>query len=283
MDIQKLVEFNGVLLIKEDATYGSLAGVNFLNQTINVVTEGENGELELYEGLKIDDVEFVEFICELGDEIVMNRDIIAIANNNYEIEILEDRNVTLHLLNDELERVMTGNPIPFNDVTKHFAKITQMANVEVVGNMYEVNLLAEEIEDEEVGISFDFDIKIAKEVKDGYIQYLYVCNNKEKEEIDLINVVFVGAEILDGTYKRETISYDEYEAMVLNGRLTEVSQGELRNYALGMLHVGKPTVIEDEDGFEYEEEDECDCEYCLAENNEQCRDCGEFVEDCDCL
>ena len=290
MDIQKLVGFNGMIYDKENELFGSLAGVNFLNGTIIIAVETgeEDGEVVLVEDLKMEDVELLPLICSFDGNAIISRDILSIDDKLYEIELLEDNNITLHLLNNELERVLTGWSIPMELAEKELNRIKENKEVELVANFYEIGgVFEEEVEEEEY--SFDFDIKIAKRGKDGYIEYLYACNDKKNEQIDLITVVFVGAEILDNAYERQTISYDEFEALLESGTLQEVGQGELRNYALGMLHGNTATndvaddYEEDYEEEDYEEEEDCDCDHCTSLREDVCQDCNEYIEDCDCI
>ena len=284
MDIQKLVGFNGMIYDKENELFGSLAGVNFLNGTIIIAVETgeEDGEVVLVEDLKMEDVEFLPLISFDGTAII-SRDVLAIDGKLYEIELLEDNKITLHLLNEELERVLTGWSIPMELAEKELNRIKENKEVELVANFYEIGGVFEEEEVEEEEYDFNFDVKVAKRNKDGYIEYLYACNDKKNEQIDLITVVFVGAEILDNAYERQTISYDEFEALLESGAIQEVGQGELRNYALGMLHGNTaPTDVVEEDYEEEEEEEDCDCEYCTSVEDDICQDCKSYVEDCDC-
>lgn len=277
MNIQKLVGFNGMVFLKEEEVFGSLAGVNFLDETIVVAVDLENGEKHILEGVKLEDVELLTYLCDFDGEPIIDRDVLFIADKLYEIELLEGDKVTLHLLDEELERKLTGWAIPVSKLAEELGRIQENKEIELVANLFEIGGVEVVDEEEAEEDKLDFNIKIGKKLADGHIQYLYVCNNKIKEEIDLINVVFVGADLIEEeAYERETVSYEEYLERLESGKLIEVGQAELRNYALGVLH-GKQAEMDLDD---YNCGEHCGC-HDEDEDEEFCA-CGEYIEDCTC-
>src|SRR5690606_6499815 len=85
--------------------------------------------------------------------------------------------------------------------------------------------------------------------------YYYACNNKEEKEIDLIKVIFIGTQLIEEKYERLTVPYEEFEDMVNDNVITEVSPHQLQQYAINKMS----NSVYTEDGYEVEYAD-CDCE-----------------------
>lgn len=154
-------------------------------------------------------------------------------------------------------------------------------------------------------VDFDFTVQVLRSNVDNEIKYFYACNDKENERVDVMSVVFMGADILDNDYTRETFSYDGYEVLLEKGEFTVVGENELRNYAVGAVYGNRNKAVvreeeedagvicgvtcdcdfecddyesdyyrQDEDEDEYEDED--------FEDEEACEYCGDVDFDCDC-
>lgn len=252
-------QLNGFVADKENGIIGAVAGVDFIKQTISILTDDE----EIFV-VSLGNVEFLEEIGAIGQVGVINHDVVGTADGKlYEIVLVDKNSVQLHLLNKKLERVEAGDVIAKTDLH------VLAPYVEVLGNLYE-------LEPENV---VDFNIKVVRKNTEDGVVFFYACNNVEREEVDLIKVVFVGHQILkEETYQRITVSHDEYLELVENGVVIETDPSALLNYVTGLMY-GKSEVavdVEDED-FEddFEDEDE-DLE------EEYCEECGETVDNCDC-
>jgi len=185
---------------------GEVAGVDFRNGLYVLVDD--NGEEH---AVKIEDVEILEEAFVLHGLSIFNKDVLgSIEGKLYQVE-LHGEDVQLHLLDDNLEVVASGEVFtPTEDVVKGFEQIFDLQ-----GNIYELI--------PELPQKPDFNIKIVKDFDGKHFTYFYACNNKETEEVDLIKVVFIGHQLLEEEYTRITLSYDVFQDSIEAGTLKEVS------------------------------------------------------------
>lgn len=293
----ELKKFEGLVYDKETEVLGVLVSINYLTGEAVVITE---------DGEWVSDVENLEILDKITDidgDTIINRDVfVAVGefavetgsdiDKMWEIELLENGEVVLHLLDKELNRVKTGESFD-----KELLRLYVPSALTVLGNIHEL-----ELEEEK---TVDFNITVVRQVVDGKLEYLYACNNKAKEEVDLISVIFVGSTLLEEEdYERTTVTHEEYLEYIDTGLITEVSPRELQNYVTGLMFGLKNDDTEDEeicgvncgcampcedlieaieDSAEEEEEGDCNCDYCVAEaNGDYCDECGDFHEDCKC-
>lgn len=274
----KLQQLNGFAFDTETNVLGAIASVDFLKQTVTILTDEDEQVVA-----KLDNVKFLEQIGYIGNNGIINHDVVTTADGTlYEIVLQEDgQNVQLHVLGNKLERIEAGDVIAKTDLTVLEPYVT------FVGNINELEPVA----------LVDFNIKVVRsQLFHEDITYFYACNNAELEEVDLIKVVFVGHQLLEETaYERFTLTHEQYVEAVEGGTITETTPQNLMNYITGLTY-GVSSRFETEEFEEeyYEDEDEvedeevsedCDCIDCrLAREDEvdSCEDCGEDEEDCEC-
>jgi hypothetical protein len=269
----KFNQLEGFAFDNESKSLGAIAGVNFVKQTMEILTDEEEVVVA-----KLENVVFLEEIGYIGNEGIINHDVVMSADGKlFEIELQEDgKHVQLHLLDKGLNRTELGDSILKEDLS------VLAPYVELVGNKFEL----EPEEDE----TLDFNIRIVRTHENGEFGYSYACNNIAKEEIDLIKVLFIGHKLLEEkAYERVTVSHEEYIALVESGKLKEVSPNELMNYVTGMTYNPSSEVEAEYNDNDEEDEnlDNCDCYECRMARGEDvdedyCDECGEQDEDCDC-
>jgi len=266
----KFNQLNGFAFDKESDAIGAIAGVDFINQTMTILADDDE---MIVASMK--NVVFLENIGYIGKQGVVNHDVLQTTDEKlYEIILLADGNVQLHLLNRKLERVEAGDIITKEDLhtLEHY--------VTLVGNKYE-------LEPEQ---SVDFNIVVVREnTPENGITYYYACNNAEVEEVDLIKVVFVGHQLLEEEkYERITMSHEEYLDAVDAEMLKEVGQNELLNYVTGLAYGKKSSVAKT--NVEVDDLDECE-DFCDDEDSDNCDgdslddfcdECGNHEYDCEC-
>jgi hypothetical protein len=262
---------------KEDLLAGVKA-VDLIDQTVTLQDEEENEAV-----FAISETELLEEVGVFNGVTVFNRDVFQRTDGKLlEVELQKDGQVVFYELGAGLERGKSGTAM---NAEVSLKRIEQHNTAELVGNIYELEVIEEEVFD------FGFNVKVVKDFNGEYYTYYYACNNKAKEEIDLIKVVFVGHQLIkEEEYQRDTVSYEEFAEAVHTGELEEVSQQELANYAYGVLAGAKSDI---EDDYDYEEEYEEDFEdedfdedfededgdACVVPT---CQDCEEEVDNCTC-
>lgn len=267
MDFKK--ECSGFVVDKKSKQFGILAGIDFMENTVSILTE--DGSVTA----KYENVLFLETIGKVGDKILIDHDVVESFDGRYfELELVNGgKEVQLYLLNKQLKRVKLSDLIEKERI--HIIETI----AKYIGNVYTLEPLK----------GVDFNIKIVR-TKDDLVYY-YACNNKVNEEIDLIKVVFVGNDLLpEEDYKRLTASYKEYLDMLKKNIITEVTPRELQKYVTDIMY-GRKTVepkapekapekccgeCEDCNG-----KCDCNCE-CDCEDNDTCPDCGKPWDNCDC-
>jgi hypothetical protein len=197
---------------------GNIGEISYLKNSVVLVDE--NGDLH---EANLDEITFLEEIGELGEDVIYDHDVLENSwGKKWEVELQEDKQkVTFYLLDNKLNRVEKGKAIELEE----FSSLSEL--VSLVGNLYELK--------SDIPV-VDFNINIVKDFNGDYYTYFYACNNKEKNQIDLIKVVFVGTYLLEEEdYSRRTLSHDVYLDSIDAGTLKEVSPQELQNYAMGVM------------------------------------------------
>lgn len=246
----KLNQLNGFVFDSESGVIGEVAGVDFIKQTISIIEDGEDEKVIL---AKLANAIFLEEVGAIGGTIVINHDVVETPDGKmYEIVLVDSDKVQLHLLDKKLNRIEAGDIIAKTDL--HVLE----PYVELVDNIYLLKL-----EDK-----VDFNIKVVRTqlFHENEIAFFYACNNVEKEEIDLIKVVFVGHHLIkEELYERFTLTHEEYLNHIENKSIIETDPS-----ALITLMNGKKSPIE-KAVKDTDTDIDTDC----------CEDCGgEF--DCDC-
>lgn len=247
---------------------GEVIFENHLTEMITI-RDGDGEVFSTYRGRVVE----LEEVGMLRDAVLLNHDVIKNVDSGDMFEIEKNKEtgkLDVYRLDSKYERVYT--------VASGFISNTEDLSIRIslVDNVFK---LRKDCKD------FDFNVKVVKNGNHESIYY-YACNNKEKEEIDLIKVVFVGHNLLEEEYKRSTMSYEAYKSMIENGKLIESSPMEL----LELLQP-KPNknlfdeyeeYEEEEEEYEEEEEEEDYIDYCPDCDEEYCV-CGEEAcVDCDC-
>lgn len=213
-------KLQGLVYFEEGNVFGYVKDVDVLERSVTINT----GEIEME--LHLDEVEFLPLIGTFNGVVVVDGDVFKAVNNNgdelyYQINLQKDEiNVVFHLLDENLEKLESGEEFDKSLLESIFCEA-----LEHVGNIHE-------IKNENLQEEVDFNIKV---VKDGHNIYYYACNNTVEETVDLIKVVFIGANLLEEEYSRTTVDYDEYLEYIATGFVTEVSTQELQEYAYGVM------------------------------------------------
>jgi hypothetical protein len=253
----KFNQLNGFVFDSESGVLGAVAGVDFIKQTITILTDEDTQIVA-----QLANVEFLEELGAIGGVGIINRDVVETADGKlYEIVKVSEKTVQLYLLNNKLERVEAGDEIEKVDLHVLAPYVT------VLGNIHE-------LEPQEV---VDFNIKVVRKQFEDEIVFFYACNNVDAEEVDLIKVVFVGHHLLkEENYMRITLSHDEYLEQIENGSLKETDPSALITYMNGLMSFNQPEPVQDDEDFEEDFEEEENFE------EEICEECGEHNEYCVC-
>lgn len=263
-----LGQVQGVVYDKKTNNFGQVVDFDIINSEVTIKDVEDN-----ISTLSLKDAKFLELIGVIGENVIIDGDVLVDANNTlYEIELQKDNTVLFHLLGENQERIGSGKPLDKNGL-EVFAGILLP-----IGNINDAFLF----EDEDDAL-LDFNVKIMKDTEDN--TYFYACYNEEEEVIDLIKVVFIGANLLEEGYTRTTLEFDEYLDIVKEGLLVESSPSELQNYAYQLSRNTKSTnQVENKQESELCFES-CDknCKACLEEQVDEEDSCV-VCEDtnCDC-
>lgn len=250
--LETIFDKNVIGFAKEAKILGAIGNISFLDGTITLVTADDTLVIE-----KIEDVIYLEALGAFGEEVIFEHDVLmAQSQQLYEISIedREERIFQLHLLNDKLERVKSGETFQ-EDKFEALGEILTL-----VGNKYEM-------EEELPEFDLNFNVRVVREKSDEGT-YFYAFNNSEREEIDLIKVINVGSHILDGEYVRITISHEDYIQYLESELFEEVDAKEVESLAMTPC-VAHGRIDTDVDAPKEEDEDIC-------------QDCGEYIEECQC-
>lgn len=269
---------NAIGYVEKNGHLGFVGAIDFMAKSVTLVDEESS---QVYD---ISEVEILKSAFVLNGVEVFNKDVLKATNEfMYLVEVHDDGKLQLHVLDEKLEKVKSGEKFEKSEAT-----INQLnAIMELEGSYYE--LLAE------LNKSPEFNIEIVKSFDGKHYTYYYACNNKEAEEIDLLKVVFMGHHIFEQEeYERNTMSHSDYLAEVNNGVLKSVSPQELHNYALGLLYNDNTNANDNEEPMEEPVEveeipcDTCDCEngFCEELDSEVetslCKSCNKELDICTC-
>ena len=273
------------VFLEEENVLTEVVDISFKNNTLILKDDLSN----LYTVNK-DEVQILEEILRINGESIVDMDVLRDKNGYlFLIELHEDGKVQMNRLNEDLEVKYSGKKLLLNESDKRSLE----EQFSLVGNLYQ--LLNEKLKEP------TFNIQVVKD--DDINKYYYACNNKEKHEIDLIKVIFVGHLLLEEeNHEKITVSYEEYNNMIRNNHIQESSPSELLSYVTSAIN----NDLEDEDEDEgesnntYEEvnsDQEYDCgigEFCCGypdgcsnetlESDEEviCDKCKEFKDVCFC-
>lgn len=255
-------------------TLGYVENQNFLGEVVGFSLVQNTVELKDKDGdIALFDAEYVEILEEVftrpTGEVVYDGDVFKTDDYNILVDKVSDTQLKLLLLNDFLDIVAVSD---VKTIDTEAVKAFELYEPQKLGNIKELQHSVEDV--------FDFNVKVLK--RNG--QFVYACNDKHSEEIDLIKVIFIGADLLDDEeYERVTVDYDEYLEMLDENELVESTPQELREYAYNVLVKGKetpkaPIILE-----EYEDEEDLDFEFDEdIEEESTCDLDGSCGKDCVC-
>lgn len=107
----------------------------------------------------------------------------------------------------------------------------------------------------------DFNIKIIKLTnKNGEVEYFYACNNKKENVIDLISVAFIGHQLVETDYKRQTMNEESYLQLVSLGVISDVTPYELQRFAQSQMNKVYEQDFSKDEEFAVVLCDNCACE-----------------------
>jgi hypothetical protein len=202
---------NGVL--------GKVVSYDFLTETFGIMDD-RTGEVT---NVEEKDVELLEFAFSIEGEDVYDKDVLSQKDGNktYLVEKLENGKNVIHLVDSTLEIISTGKEFTQDDteIIEYIGK-----SVEVISNAVLVGLYTKELEE-----IAKFNIKVVKYGE----KFFYACNNKSQEEIDLIEVIYVGHHLLEeAEYFRQALTYEEYVLLKYSGAIVEVDPRELQSFVM---------------------------------------------------
>lgn len=268
---------------------GEIISENFLDGTVVL----RDGERILNDTNRRNIVELKE-LGMLRDALILNHDVLENVDNGemHEVELDENGKLRIYKLNSKYERLAS-------DVKGYIPNLNKLSiRISLLDNVFKLRASVEK---------FNFNIKLVK-LKNTYF---YACNDVERENIDLIKVVFVGQHLLkEEEYKRTTVSYQGYLKLVESGNLVDANPNELLDLLRGGskpsdLKVNTEPLnihehIEVNESYEkcdyygaggsedclccepVEDEDEYGHEDYVNSVDDDCIICGEDIFDCDC-
>lgn len=224
----------------KDNIFGKVTVIDYASNTVGIVTEHGTRFT-----LKHDEVKFLH---RISDTDVFDADVIMKDGEKFLVEKSGDY-VKIFSVDDGLHVIDLHEQLHVGTFAFVYAKAT------VFGNYYKLTSLGVLSDDEEKEVDTSFNIKVVKD-QDG--SYYYACNFVHEEKIDLIAVVFVGTEILEDVYSRETLSYEEYKELILDESIVEVALGEFKDFAMAKMRSAQ------EAPYDESEDEDCDCDECVA-------------------
>lgn len=202
---------------------GSVGAIDILENTVKIVDQKHDVHVE-----RLKNVHILNKVGNIDYENVYDHDVLETDSGQlYLVQIASKGMIRIAILDKDLEIVEEGEPFNQDD----FEELVPF--VKLVGNIYELR---------DAKPNVDFNIKIVREHDKGEFKYFYVGHDKERGQVDLIKVVYMGHHLLkEENYERKTLSYEEYQELINNKTLVEVQPNELANYVLGVK------TFEDED------------------------------------
>lgn len=254
---------------------GAIVGVNLLDNTVTLMDDNEKVHT-----FSLEDVAELQEIGAIDSEYIYEGDVVKVTDTDkvYEVVVLHDeedtesgeKHVAMHLLDKKFNRIEGGQGMSFDrKQIKSFSGV-----LELLGNVQQLKADVKTV---------DFNLAVFRRFANGEVTYFYAGNDKVKETVDLIKVLFVGHHILEEEeYERTTFSYEQFLEMVESGLLKEVSPMEVANYVAGKIHGATPVQesvsVFDASGFDDNDVDTDEDE----DEEELCEECEYPVEECEC-
>lgn len=238
---------------------GGIIGFDFVKETVTIITANEE-EVES----KLEDVFYLEALAEFQNVTIFEHDVFAVGDSDklWEIDFAdrEAKTLQLHLLNNKLERVQTGQVFTAKELP------VLEDTLILVGNKYELEAIVPQVD----FTAFNF-MLVREDKKDGTSEYYYAYNNKVEEVVDLIKVINVGTNVLDGEHVRMTVSYEDFTQYIESDIFVKAELEELNTLTRKPVIASGQITIKDLD------------EPSAPEKNDNfCEECGKDNEDCDC-
>lgn len=244
---------------------GGIIGFDFVKETVKIMTANED-EIES----KLEDVFYLEALAEFQGVTIFEHDVFAVKDSEklWEIDFAdrEAKTLQMHLLNNKLERVESGQVFTAKDM-----QVLEDILV-LIGNKYELEAVAPQVD----FTSFNF-MLVREDKKDGTSEYYYAYNNKVEEVVDLIKVINVGTKVLDGEHVRMTVSYEDFTQYIESDIFVEAELEELNTLTRKLVVASGQITLSDE-GIKVTN---AKCES-PEQNDNFCEECGKDNEDCDC-
>lgn len=259
--------------VSKDGFLGEVVSYNFVDE-VAILQDGLGNTA----GFAKDDVEFLNEAFELNGTTVYDKDVLGALNGKkYLVEVHNEKVCQLHMLDDELKTVKSGERFITDD--ENMEQLEKIMSL--VGNYYE--LVAE------LPKNPDFNIEVVRSYDEKHVTFWYACNDKEQERIDLIKVVFVGHHILEEEdYMRDTYSYEDYQELLETGQLEKTSPSALLNFVTGAKYNHKEETSVDSPAVQNTQDvnvcEDCDCNGVCnkVEEEDVCKDCNQDLTECDC-
>lgn len=163
------------------------------------------------------DVKVLEVIYDFENGgVVLEGDVFVNgAGDLFKVEKVGNKEFRFVSMGENLDEVHAGASAVIDD---NF--IDYFSGLEIVNNYYVLKNDLKNAKPKEP----DFNVKILRLEGKEKTYYFYACNNKERKEIDLIKVIFIGHQLLEEKYARYTFPYNEYMELK---ELQEISPTEL--------------------------------------------------------
>lgn len=222
-------ELKFVAIDKDDGNFYDVLAVDIVNNKVTI------GDSKKSHEKSTEDVELLRVIFENEKLYLADGDIIAdiFSGRKYLIRGTYKKDVIEVVRYHDTACFEEDKPT-YIDITNKTEMDNLLINKDYYSNIHKIEI--EKIIEQLSKVDFDFDIMA---VKDKQLNYFYALNDKEDQTVDLIPVLFVGANLINGeVYYREEFSYNDYEENIEDGTFVEVTPQELQNYALGKMHHG---------------------------------------------
>lgn len=208
---------------KELNIMGTFVKIDYKNEKVTLMDEYEDiHELPFNDVIELKHIGFLD--GERGEIDIYQNDVLKLKNGSdlYEIDFAEDEKIVLYQLDEKLKRTKRSKSIEKSKLDNYKGSLELIDSIHLLRN--------------EIKKSVDFNIRIFRSVTDNGVTYYYAGNNVEDETVDLIKAIFLENELLQDSYERTTLSYEEFLGKVEAGEIKEVDPMNLKNYVLGMTH-----------------------------------------------
>lgn len=229
---------------KDTGNYHAVSDLNFQEEKVEVTdSKGNTKEFDM------SDVVLAKVLLEDETGNIVEGDIFKIPSNGVSYVIFGNHNnnvLAVRIDMNTFEEISI--PIVVNiDELQDF-----LDGKEFAGNVNQIQIqkILEELASK---VDFNFNVMI---VKDEHLNYYYALNDKDNEIVDVIPVLFIGANLIkEESYFREEYTYDDFEEAFKDKEFVEVSPQELQNYALGKVYGKQEYHANPSDSIEEEEEE----------------------------